>query len=211
MNLDKADVKIDVATEIGARIEDVLEGARKDVLRQEGATSAFYQASKACEDVASHVDKDMDEGKFSLEVSAHIKRYVDRCANATRNLAKQSEALHLIAMGKSTSFEMSVKLVEKFRTEEQAKVTALREALAKGTLQPTSDGLVKQNGNGVHTNGVSGLSSLGIRPGMTIKEQRLAEAAAEATAAPTSVAVAAPHVPAVKLAGRPRGRPRTKG
>jgi hypothetical protein len=205
MNLDKADVKIDVATEIGARIEDVLEGARKDVLRQEGATSAFYQAAKACEDAALHVDKDMDEGKFGLEVAAHIKRYVDRCANATRNLAKQSEALHLIAMGKSTSFEMSVKLVEKFRTEEQAKVTALREALANGSLKPAPEGLVKQNGNGVHTNG---LSSLGIRPGMTIKEQRLAEAAAaEAVAAPVAVVSA----PAVKLAGRPRGRPRTKG
>jgi hypothetical protein len=179
VNLDKADVKIAVACDLGARVEDSLEAAKAEVIRQEGSTSAFIQGTKACEALATHVDKDIDEGKFDLECAAHVKRYVERCANAMRNLGAHAEQGRIHALGKVAAYETTVKVVAKYRDEEQQKAMAVREALARGGMKKSEGGAIVED----HT-----------RPKLSIKERRLAESAVES---PT------PDVPKPK-----RGRPK---
>lgn len=132
MNLEKADIKIAVSCDLGARVEDSMESAKAEVLRQEGSTSALLQAAKACEVLGTHVDKDVDEGKFDLECATHVKRYLERATNALRNLSAHAEQGRVLALGKVNALETTVKIIAKYRDEESAKASAMREAIAAG-------------------------------------------------------------------------------
>jgi len=172
MNLDKSELKIGVAHELGCRLDDTLESVQKDVLRFEGATQAFLQAAQAVEALLTHVDKDIAEGKFGLEVAGDIKKYLVRASQVSANLAKQAENNRLIHSGRVQAMEMSVKIVKKFQEDEATKVANFKKALSEGAIVEEASGL------GPALGGPRPVP--GIRPGMSIKERRLAEEAASA-------------------------------
>jgi hypothetical protein len=184
MNLDKSELKIGVAHELGCRLDDTLEAAQKDVLRFEGAIQAFLQASQAVEGLLSHVDKDIDEGKLDLQVAAEIKKYLVRASQVSAVLAKQAENNRLVHSGRVLAMEMSVKIVKKFQEDEATKVANFKKALSEGTIVEETSGFTPTAGGPRPVPG--------IRPGMSIKERRLAEEAA-AAAEVTSVVPVVPN------------------
>lgn len=183
MNVEKAELKIAVATDLGAAVEDIFEAARKDMYRQEGAVTSFGQAAKACELMAEHVNKDVDDGVYGLEVAEKIKLYLTRAANAQRNLGRNAENLGMAASGKVAALEGAVALISKYRDVERMKIAAAR------LINPEDPSEVE----------------LGQRPGLSIKEQRLAEAQQLAAAEPP-----APEVPVAPVAPK-RTRSKKKG
>jgi hypothetical protein len=174
MNLDKSELKIGVAHELGCRLDDNLEATQKETTRFEGANQALQQVSKAIEGLLPHVDKDIEEGKFGLEAAADIKRYILRAAQVATNLSKVAENNRLIYSGRIQAMEMSVKIVKKFQEDEATKVANFKKAVSEGAIVEEVSGLTPAMGGPRPVTG--------IRPGMSIKEQRLAEAAAEAAA-----------------------------
>jgi len=182
VNVEKAELKILVATDIGASIEDSFEAAKKEMCRQEGAVGAFVQAAKACEQLCEHVDKDVEEGKIeSLEVAVVVKRWITRTADIQRNLQRRAENLGMAAAGKVSALEQTVALVSKYRQIEEVKLQAAR------LISPDDPSAAEVT----------------RRPGLSIKERRLAEQEAERAEAEKLLVPPAPPAPPAKRRGRP--------
>jgi len=163
VNLDKSDVKVGAANEIGCRLDDMLEAQTKDLYRHEGMVTAFRTGATAVENLEKFIDAEMDEGKIELETAAHIKRWVGRTRHALTNLSMQADNNRIMQTGKISAMEAAVAATKKFKEEEMARASTLRVALQ--AKQAAGDHVVADEVG---------------RPGMTIKEQRLAEEAAEA-------------------------------
>jgi len=169
MSLLKVEAKIGAVNELGCRLDDSLEAATKDLYRAEGAVSALKQIVVSIENLLKNVDKDLSESDFDLQQIGAIKKYVDKirqnavyqCNNAESNRASQA--------GKVQGFQQAVQVAKKFKDEEMSKIQLLQAAINQGTIVKTEQGLV-QTGEGPRPPGV--------RPGMSIKERRLAEASA---------------------------------
>ena len=107
-------------------------------------------------------------------LAKHIKKYITRSPAVAQGVAAQAGAQRLMAQGKVQALEMAVKIIQKFRDEEIKKVEGFKKALADGTIRIEPDGSQQATAPGVNVPGV--------RPGASIKEQRLAEDAASLAA-----------------------------
>lgn len=175
MNLGKSEVKVEVANEIGCRLDDMLEASQKDLYRLEGAAKAFQSMGQAIDGLFKIVDQEMDEGKFDLEAAAHIKRFIKRAHQMSVNLNLQAENNRFMQLGRIQGAEQAVNVAKKFKDEELSKALVLQKALDENRLR-------QANGTLEHTG--EGERPVAIRPGMTLKEQRLAEDAAAAAPPP---------------------------
>ena len=196
MSIEKAELKILIATDIGASIEDSLEAAKKDMYRQEGAVTSFGQAAKACEMLCEVVNKDLDEGRVaSMELAEAIKLWLTRAANAQRNLARNAENGGMSAGGKVAALEGAIALIAKYRQVEQLKIAQARVAVPEAP----------QSGEtGVHA---------ARFPSMSIKERRLAEERLEQVPKPASNPPEPDPPAAVTILppAKRKGRPPSKG
>lgn len=181
MNLGKAEVKIDVANELGCRLDDMLEANQKDLYRLEGAVKAYQAMGLAIDGLMKIVDQEMDEGKFNLEEAAHIKRFVKRAHQMSVNLSLQTDNNRITQIGRIQGTEQAVAVAKKFKDEELAKVVSLQKALEENRVQGV---------NGAHEHVGDGARPVAIRPGATIKERRLAEEAATKVAKPQATEMA---------------------
>lgn len=185
MNLGKAEVKIDVANELGCRLDDMLEGAQKELYRVEGSIRAFQAMGQAIDGLMKIVDQEMDEGKFDLDGAAHIKRFVKRAHQMTINLTLQSENNRFMQMGRIQGAEMSVQVTKKFKDDEISKVATLQKALEENRAK---------SANGSHEMVADdGPRPVATRPGASIKERRLAEETV--LTSPAEPLVEAPEAP----------------
>ena len=167
MNIGNSEAKIGVVHELGCRLDDNLEATTKDMYRAEGASSALKQAVAAVENSFALVDKDTDAGKIDLEAAKNLKSLLERTRSMINSLASNAETNRVTLVGKMQGLQMSVTIAKKFKDDELNKVKALQAALMSGVVQNSELGLV-------HTG--EGSRPTGVRPGMSIKERRLAEA-----------------------------------
>lgn len=195
MNLDKSDLKIQTANELGCRLDDLLEGSQKELYRLEGSVTSFKKSMTSIEDLEKVVDKEMDEGKFDLEVATHIKRFTDRARQMLLNMALNAENLRLMQLGKIQAYEHSVSSTKKFVTDEASRAAQLREAVEAAR---------KAQANSTNGAPVSAEIDDPRRPPPSIKVQRLAEEAAAAAAVPAAAEKASKKEEApTKKRGRP--------
>jgi len=174
MSLLKSEIKYAVTTEVGNRVDDALEAAKRDLSVLEGRKAAFHDGARAVEALMAIVDKDVEEGKFDLVTAEIVKRYVGRCMNALQNMAMQGQNFLLAQAGKIQGMEHSVALLKSIVDDEKRKMDALRAAITAGTVGEDGEAL-------------AGTSSRerpqGSHPAMSLKEQRLAEEESEKAAA----------------------------
>jgi hypothetical protein len=162
--LDKSDVKVGTATEIGCRLDDMLEAQVRELHRFEGAVTAFRTGALAVEGLEKAVDRELDEGAIpDLETASLLKKYTGRMHQVLTNLAMQADNNRLMQTGKISAMQGAVEVTRKFREEEMNRAVTLRSALEQNKAR-TSDHVV---------------ASPEDRPGLSIKERRLAEEASE--------------------------------
>lgn len=158
MSVEKAEVRAGAMHEVGVRMDDLLEAVKADVHRFDGAASGLLQCVKAIEGLLAHVDKDVDEGKYDLEVAKVAKQYIARAVQVAQNLGQQSSNQKILSIGKVQMGEAAVATVKKMHQVE----TGRAETLARVEQTPEDDVDLRSR-------------TAGARPPMTIKEQRLAE------------------------------------
>lgn len=198
MNIEKAQAKMGTAHDIGCRLDDTREAYLKEVSQWEGSNAAALQIAKGIEELAKHVDKDMDEGLYDLTTASVIKKYLTRAATVAQAVGAQASQQTLMAKGRVQAAEAGITLVRKIHDEEAAKVKAFQQAVASGQVRIEEDG---------STVAAPGVHVPGVRPGMSIKEQRLAEERATQEPAPLTEATPAP--PEKKRGGRGKRAPNT--
>lgn len=161
MSVLKAELKMLVTHEVGVRVDDSLEVAKKDLAMLESRHVTFGDAAKAIETLLQHVDKDLAEEKLPEEVAQHVKRYIVRGVSALQNLAQQAANQRIAQTGRVQGLEQTVAMLKNMVDAERAKAESLK--TAETAPEPTNP---RDRVNGQ-------------RPAATIKELRLAEDARE--------------------------------
>lgn len=169
MSLLKVEAKIGAVNELGCRLDDSLEAATKDLYRAEGASAALKQIVVSIENILKSVDKDLEGSDFDLQQVSAIKKYVDKVRQVAVTQSNNAESNRAAQTGKVQGFQQAVQVAKKFKDEEMSKIQLLQSAISQGTIVKTEQGLVQA---------AEGPRPPGVRPGMSIKERRLAEAAA---------------------------------
>jgi hypothetical protein len=207
VNINKAEIKIFTAHELGCRLDDLLESNTKDMYRLEGGVVALRQAITALEGLLAVVDKEMDADKFDLEQAKEIKRYVQRAVQVVTNMTLNTDNNRIAYGGRIAALTSAVEIAKKYQAEESKKVASLQEAVAQNRV-------IKDGDSHEMTDSDSG-RPVAVRPGLSLKEQRLAEEAAEKILAPTET-ISEPTVTAeieqatnvTSILPKRRGRPR---
>lgn len=167
MSVLKSELKMLVTHEVGVRVDDSLEVAKKDLAMLEGRQTGFADGAKAVETLLTHVDKDVTEEKLDVDTATKVKLYVTRAVHALNNLAQQVSNQRIAQTGKVQGLEQTVALLKNMVDAERAKTEALQ--TAEATAAPTNP---RERAEGA-------------RPAASIKELRLAEEVAEKKAAPS--------------------------
>jgi hypothetical protein len=159
MSAEKSELRAAGMHEVGVRLDDLLEAARKEVLRCEGAALGLFQCAKAVNDLNAHVDLDVSEGKYDLETAGHVKRYLSRASQVVQNLGVASNNSKMASAGQVQMAETMVTVTKKMFDAEVTK----REQIVEAERSPEAEDPRRR--------------PTGVRPTPSIKEQRLAEEA----------------------------------
>lgn len=134
MGIDKSEIKMGTAHDIGALVDDMLEAANRDVFRSDGALTALSIAAKGLESIFVHVNKDVDDGKYDLEVAKTVKTYIQRCLGSVTSLLTNAEIQKIRSQGKIEAFQAAVKATKLVYDQEKAKRDALLRASDESSL-----------------------------------------------------------------------------
>lgn len=147
MNLEKANLKILVANNLGADIEDRVEGEQKAAYEMNGAADALRQAAlKVPRDLAAQLDTALKEdqipsGLEAIQVVEFAKKYLAKVGDFLRHLAEVEQQKAMMQLGRVDGLRQAMEVIQKTRDQEAQKVKAHEE-------EDSEDG-----GNGVRTSG----------------------------------------------------------
>lgn len=174
MSVLKAELRADVLHEVGIRFDDHLEGAKAEAQRYEGAKQALWQAVHKVEDHLTRIDQDLRDGKYEeIQQAEREKRRVQECAGILRNLAVTAEVNQYIARGKSEALEQAIKNLKGQHDQERLRALQLKTAEQKALTSAETS--AKTSTETPDDSGRPGNRIVGTHPGLSIKEQRLAE------------------------------------
>lgn len=139
MSLEKSEVRIGVANEIGCAMDDALEAARGQVKYCEGGNVLLLLAQRKVQALAQLVDDDLDgkgEGLIKdLETAKLVKKYITRAVTIIGSDAAGAANAKLVATGHVQAYEMAIKGLKKKVDLETAKVAQAKknaETVLKG-------------------------------------------------------------------------------
>jgi len=140
MNLDKAQLKIAVANNLAADMEDRLEGEMKAAHELAGAAQALRQvAKKVPADLIAKLEADQEEGDKAIKdgLEAHrvvqiIKQWLTRAGDYLGHMADVEQQKAVAQGGRASGLQDAMKLVKKMKDEETQKLQTFMELSAKG-------------------------------------------------------------------------------
>ena len=186
MSVEKSEVRLSITHELGCKMDDMLDGAKREATRQEGAIASSREAQGAVEALMLHVDKDVTEGKYDPEQSKLIKTWLQRAVQVVTNLGQQAANKRLAALGATQMAENMVKVIKTIHDDDQRKLAGEKAAEKLGEMI----GVENQDGSVTGT-----VAKLDDFRKMTVKERRLAEEAAEAARAAQATPSARTGIP----------------
>lgn len=163
MGVEKSEIKMAVAHELGAGFDDALEAAERDIYRWDGAKTSLRGAASAIEGLMEHAKRDLDAELLNEESFKLVRKWVQRATEIVRNLRTQAEVHEQRSHGRVEALKTSVKITKKLYDDEQAKLKALQEHVEE---EPTGE--VTRLGPRRPT---------GVRPPNVIAAKKAAEAA----------------------------------
>jgi hypothetical protein len=181
----KQQIRVAVTNDIGADLDDQLEAAKAEVQQQEGAKAAYSTAEKLIEQLLPHLQKDLNDGRISLETASESSKWIQRAMGVCSSLHVQATHLVIAKQGAVSQTEKLLGIVKKRFDSERAKLVELEKL------------------------GVSGqddIASAAPSAPKSIKQLRMEEAAAEAAAAEAAAAPKGQEPEAPKKKGSRGGR-----
>lgn len=182
--LSPRDVRIQTIYEVGVKVDDVLEVARLETARKEGAHGSLLQATQTLAAVLKQVDAEV-----SPEHAELAKAWVRRCYAACNNLLANASGLMFAARGSENQAKNFVGMVKQIHDLEMIRKQREETPVPAPELVDSTVEAPKEPVRPAHV------------PGRTLKEQRLAAAKAEEEAKAAQKKEEAPAP--VKRRGRP--------
>jgi uncharacterized phage infection (PIP) family protein YhgE len=142
--VEKAEVKILTAHDIGADIEDMMEQAQKAEHMHEGGKLALGDAAKKVNVLAEHLRKSIEDGDIKLEeidspekIEGLVRKYIARAVNILENLQLMAQNSQIGSAGMVAGYKNAMKAPMKIMEGERKKMEALKEAIEE--QQKTGD------------------------------------------------------------------------
>ncbi len=122
-----------MAHDIGARVDDALEGAEALEMRLSGAPDWVRRAAQSVLGLHADVDKEVDEAKIDLLQAKVLKDLITKAAGRVQVVLVQVEAEQRIAAGRVAGLRVAIDITRRVHAEEANKVAKAEadEALAK--------------------------------------------------------------------------------
>jgi len=163
----KADIRRGTATAIGAKIEEMHDSAEKRAAEFCGAKKALQAHVKNLLGIMEAVDEEVQKSIPDLETAKLVKDWLIKTVRSTESLAGHMLNSELQALGEVAALKSVHTYVQKVVGEIDSSKAALDQAIASGNVQLEEDGTAQQVGDGPRLPG--------IRPSMSIAQQRKAE------------------------------------
>lgn len=135
-NVQKSEIKILTANNIGAGLEDLLESAKRNEQQAIGAKMALSDALNKVSAISAVLRKDIEDGAITEEhysdlhgVERLIKRYIGRCVGVVDNLATASIASTSLAAGRVSALTKAMDIPKRVIEEESRKAKAIVESI----------------------------------------------------------------------------------
>jgi hypothetical protein len=160
----KSDIKMQVASELGVRLDEQYEAVNKELAALDGRRSALLEAAKKVEGLLAAVDKQIDDGSLlpsevtALTVGAVVKRYITRIVESLSGGAQATDSAVLVSKGKLQGLEQALRVTKQLFDKEKAKADAL-----------LSEEVVATNGGG---NPSAVVRPIGMRPEDPLADRR---------------------------------------
>jgi hypothetical protein len=160
--LNKSEFKAAFAHSLGCDSDDDLEAAERDALRYTGRVQAARLLEQKISQVIAKLKRDMDDDvpppfpdREGLKQAVH---YLGMCLAQASTLARQSDNLRLQMEGKAMAFTHTIKRLAKLKDDAEHKGAAVAAAA-----------------HSVAQDGRPPVRVVGVHPGPSLKQQRLAE------------------------------------
>lgn len=128
MNIEKAKLKMLIANDLGADLEDRLDGERRTANELAGAASGLKQAAiKIQAQLAARADEDevCRDGMEEHEVRKIVKQYITRACDFMNHLGAVEEQKAIAQGGRVEGIQQAMELVQKVRDTEAKNIQRL--------------------------------------------------------------------------------------
>lgn len=127
MSIDKSNIKIGTAHELGCRFDDALESINKDLYRLEGASTAYKHTVQTISELISAVEREYSEGKMNEGTFNSVKKYFEKAHAVLRQQTSQAENNRCVQLGKIQAMQSAVLITKNLIDEEEMKLQRAKE------------------------------------------------------------------------------------
>lgn len=165
--VDKLELKKGTITQVGVKIEELLEGAERDAQRAHGAATALREHAVNLLQISAAVDQETGKSIPDLETAKLIKKWLSKAVMATENASQHQRNLELSFLGAVAGHRSTHDVLQKMSKQITAKQTEVEKGVENGAVTTDADGNLEAKPGAQRP--------VGVRPAPTVKAQRQAE------------------------------------
>jgi hypothetical protein len=128
VSVDKSEIKMQAAHEVGARIDDALEAADREALRIEGGMEWITRAMPLVIGGQTAINAEVDGGKLDLESAKIANDIIGKIATGLAKLGASAGAELHAARGKAAGLRQAIGLTKQVFDVEKAKMARQADA-----------------------------------------------------------------------------------
>lgn len=201
---DKLEFKKDVLLSVGVKIEEALERAEQQAHEANGGKMALRSQAKNLITILASTELEVEKSIPDLETLKIVKSWMSKMVIATENAANHLENVELQTRGEIAAHKKTHDALKKMVGDTDDRLGEIRKAIAAGVAVEMEDGSLQVVPGG------NGRRPVGMHPGSTIKEQRLAEESAAKEVVPEEKPKKEEAKPAINKAARKKKTSRRK-
>ncbi|NIT79749.1 MAG: hypothetical protein GWN58_33875 [Anaerolineae bacterium] len=153
MNIEKSQLKMQIANNIGADIEDRVEGELRAAHELLGAADALQQAAlKVPRDLAAKVDTALAEGEIkdmtALEAAEFAKKYLAKAGDYLRHLSDVERSKASDQRSRVAGLKFAMDSLQKMRDEEAQRIQAVIDATEEDGEAPRTEASAARKAHG---------------------------------------------------------------
>ena len=145
MTKEKSQVKMHTATEIGADLEDMLESAETSVHMHDGAKLILGEAVKNVGLLATHLEREVAEGRVKIEdlvtidaVVALVRKYIGHAQTALENMKLGEQNAQMASSGMVVAYKKAMGSAIRIRDAERQKLEEMELAELANAQEPAT-------------------------------------------------------------------------
>lgn len=153
MNIEKSQLKMQIANNIGADIEDRVEGEMRAAHELSGASNALQQAAlKVPRDLAAKIDTALAEGEIkdmgALEAAEFAKKYLAKAGDYLRHLSEVERQKASDQLGRVAGLKFAMESVQRMRDKEAERIQGALDAMEAGEEAPRTEASAARKAHG---------------------------------------------------------------